>query len=147
MIIAPSKRDLLAYDAVWLVLVYSCACFQKTDKHAVHNSYASFILIPPKYRTDTQIVQLFCNQKVELPYADKIQNQLNCMINKALKSSSKKKSPRITKDTRALLYKNFSKASRHPSHANQMRCYQRVVNCSYLESSWIQQSYTTSSII
>ena len=54
MIIAPSKRDLLAYDAVWLVLVYSCACFQKkTDKHAVHNSYASFILIPPKYRTDT----------------------------------------------------------------------------------------------
>ncbi|WP_027940111.1 hypothetical protein, partial [Anaerobiospirillum succiniciproducens] len=30
-----------------------CMFFQKTDKHAVHNSYASFILIPPKYRTHT----------------------------------------------------------------------------------------------
>ena len=27
---------------------------KKSDKHAVHNSYASFILIPPNYRTDTR---------------------------------------------------------------------------------------------
>lgn len=31
-----------------------CMFPKKTDKHAVHNSYASFILIPPNYRTDTR---------------------------------------------------------------------------------------------
>ena len=71
MIIAPSKRDHLAYDAVWLVLVYSCACFQKTDKHAVHNSYASFILIPPKYRTDT--VRKYTERMLSAPKQKKAQ--------------------------------------------------------------------------
>lgn len=42
---------------------------------------------------ESEIVQLFCNQKFELPYADKIQNQIKCMINKALKSLSKKTKP------------------------------------------------------